>query len=133
MNGDDIKSLSYEAALTELDGIIERLEKGAVALDEAIAAYERGSRLAQHCGELLDRTEQKITQLVVGGSGHQVERPFDLAREEREVVAAAPAGRPADAGLPFGAGAGTAGLGPAAPAAPARRDPVPIDPDDIPF
>jgi len=139
MNGDDIESLSYEVALTELDGIIERLERGAVALDEAIAAYERGSRLAQHCGELLDRTEQKITQLVVGGGGLQAERPFDPERAERDPVAAAPVGRPAEAGLPFGSaaggtpGPGAAEMGRSAAASPTRRDAVPIDPDDIPF
>ncbi len=82
---DDIDRLSYERALAELDQIIERLERGAVALDEAIAAYERGARLAQHCGGLLDRTEQKISQLVVGAGGRVTEKPLDPLRESGEV------------------------------------------------
>ena len=82
--GDDVEGLSYERALAELDQIIERLERGAVALDEAIAAYERGARLAQHCGSLLDRTEQKVTQLVVGAGGRITEKPLEPEREAVE-------------------------------------------------
>jgi exodeoxyribonuclease VII small subunit len=111
--GDDIEGLSYERALAELDQIIERLERGAVALDEAIAAYERGARLAQHCGSLLDRTEQKVTQLVVGAGGRITEKPLE---PEREVVA-----------VPV--------VPPGAPLTPlpGRRDVLDIDPDEIPF
>jgi exodeoxyribonuclease VII small subunit len=76
---DDITQLSYEKALGELDGIIERLERGAVALDEAIAAYERGAALAQRCAELLDRTEQKVSQLVIGSGGGVTEKPLVTA------------------------------------------------------
>jgi exodeoxyribonuclease VII small subunit len=146
----DVAALTYEQALAELDTLIKRLEGGAVNLDEAIACYERASRLAQHCAELLDRTEQKITQLVVGPSGPQ-ERAFSP-----DVV-------PAAQGAPSGAGAAEAALPPPTvpppPSAPVRarsvRQPAPppaapalpglepprrarepefdIDPDDIPF
>jgi exodeoxyribonuclease VII small subunit len=85
----DVAALTYEQALAELDTLIQRLEGGAVNLDEAIACYERASRLAHHCAELLDRTEQKITQLVVGPSGPQ-ERAFSP-----DVV---PAGQPGPSG-----------------------------------
>src|SRR5258708_34532765 len=95
----DIAALTYEQALAELDTRIQRLEGGAVNLDEAIACYKRASRLAQRCAELLDRTEQKITQLVVGPSGAQ-ERAFSP-----ETV---PTGAPAPSG--------TAGAGPGSPA-----------------
>jgi exodeoxyribonuclease VII small subunit len=111
--GDDIESLSYERALGELDQIIERLERGAVALDEAIAAYERGARLARHCGSLLDRTEQKISQLVVGAGGRVAEKPLELEREGAEP----PVVRP---GVPVAPGA-------------RHRELELIDPDEIPF
>jgi exodeoxyribonuclease VII small subunit len=96
----DIATLTYEQALAELDTLIQRLEGGAVNLDEAIACYERASRLAQRCAELLDRTEQKITQLVVGPSGAQ-ERAFSPE--------AVPTGAPAPSGT---AGAGSGGSAP---------------------
>lgn len=94
---DDISTLSYESALAELDGIIERLERGAVALDEAIAAYERGAALAQRCAELLDRTEQKVSQLVIGSGGAVAEKPLVAS----DAVAPGRGGPPESDEIPF--------------------------------
>ena len=116
---DEIGTMTYEAALAELDGIIARLEAGEVALDAAITAYERGTLLAQHCARLLDATEQKITQLVVGSSGQQ-EKPLQVGGSSS--TAPAPAPVPAPAGGLFDA-----------PVQRARRVEPPIDPDEIPF
>jgi exodeoxyribonuclease VII small subunit len=118
---DDVSALSYEVALAELDEIITRLERGDVELEAAISAYERGATLTRHCAQLLDRTEQKITQLVVGPAG-DVERPFQppAARAEKPPAHARPAGA-AEQRL----------FGEATPVAAPRG--VPVDPDDIPF
>ena len=119
---DDLTTMSYEAALAELDEIIARLERGDVELEAAISAYERGAALTRHCAQLLDRTEQKITQLVVGAAG-EVERPFQPPTDRSETQASAsPAkGRSAEQQL----------FGETAPAAAPRGRPV--NPDDIPF
>jgi len=149
LSDDDIARLSYEEALAELDTLIARLEGGAVQLDEAIACYERGSRLAQRCAELLDRTEQAVMQLVVGGSGRLEERPLG-----------AEAGPPGDTGPGGSANPSTPTPRPVVPPPPgaplrarAAREQAPdpglfpglepaprpggrsgdIDPDDIPF
>src|SRR5262249_61211033 len=55
----DIKSMSFERALKELESIVERLEKGAVELEESIALYERGKTLREHCDLLLRQAEAK--------------------------------------------------------------------------
>ena len=118
---DDLSALSYEAALAELDEIIARLERGDVELEAAISAYERGAALTRHCAQLLDRTEQKITQLVVGAAG-EVETPFQPPADRAERPAPAPArGSSAEQRL-FG--------DPAATTAPRG---APVSPDDIPF
>ena len=49
----EIKDMSFERALKELESIVERLEKGAVELEESIAIYERGEALREHCDRLL--------------------------------------------------------------------------------
>jgi exodeoxyribonuclease VII small subunit len=118
---DDLSALSYEAALAELDEIITRLERGDVELEAAISAYERGAALTRHCAQLLDRTEQKITQLVVGPAG-EVERPFQppAARTEKP-----------EATQPRPAGAEQRLFGEPAPVPTPRG--VPVNPDDIPF
>ncbi|HEY8675620.1 MAG TPA: exodeoxyribonuclease VII small subunit [Candidatus Dormibacteraeota bacterium] len=118
---DDITTMSYEAALAELDQIITRLERGDVELDAAISAYERGSALTRHCAQLLDRTEQKITQLVVGPAG-EVERPFQPPTDAVDTPAPPP---------PHARSAEQQLFGEARPAAAPRG--VAINPDDIPF
>jgi exodeoxyribonuclease VII small subunit len=65
----DIDGMSFEAALTELRGIVERLEQGETKLDEAIQAYERGARLKAHCEKKLKEAEAKIEKIRVGQDG----------------------------------------------------------------
>ena len=42
---EDILALSFEQALAELEGIVDRLETGDVALEESIEIYQRGAQL----------------------------------------------------------------------------------------
>ena len=41
MSQADIESMSFEAALAELESIVGKLEKGDVELEQSIAIYER--------------------------------------------------------------------------------------------
>lgn len=136
---DDIAAMRYEQALAELDALIGRLEGGTVDLDEAIACYERGSRLAQRCAELLDLTEQRVMQLVVGSGSSTQERPF-------VAESAAPAPPPSQQAPPRARSASPQQQQPPPPAPPPpggllpglappsrpRTDPE-FDLDDIPF
>jgi len=120
---DDVAQLTYEQALAELDALIERLEGGQIALDEAITAYERGARLTRRCSELLDRTEQRISQLVVGGDGSLKERPLEVGKETPESAAdTPPRARPVPVAPAIGA-----------EPSPLRQERLRVDPDDIPF
>jgi exodeoxyribonuclease VII small subunit len=65
----EIKELTFERALKELESIVERLEKGAVELEESIAIYERGEALREHCDRLLKQAEAKVEKLTLGPSG----------------------------------------------------------------
>lgn len=49
----DVKTLSFERAIEELESIVKRLEDGKVPLEESIAIYERGESLKRRCEELL--------------------------------------------------------------------------------
>ncbi|WP_020176593.1 exodeoxyribonuclease VII small subunit [Methyloferula stellata] len=65
----DIAALPFEQAMAELEGIVERLEKGSVALEESIAIYERGEALKKHCETLLKSAEQRIEKITLGADG----------------------------------------------------------------
>ena len=65
----DIKELSFEQALKELESIVGRLERGDVELEESIVIYERGEALRTHCDMLLKQAEAKVEKLTLTGDG----------------------------------------------------------------
>ena len=64
-----VEKMSFEDALAELETIVEKLERGDVALDESIAMYERGAKLKAHCDARLKAAELKVEQIVQGKDG----------------------------------------------------------------
>ena len=54
---------AFEELQRELDEIVARLERGDVALDEALALWQRGEELYRACVERLDRAELRIEEL----------------------------------------------------------------------
>jgi len=59
-----VESLTYEQALAEMEGIIQRMEESQLNLDEALALFERGQALAARCAGLLGQAELKVRQLT---------------------------------------------------------------------
>ncbi|MDP1653328.1 MAG: exodeoxyribonuclease VII small subunit [Rhodocyclaceae bacterium] len=59
--------VSFEAALQELESLVQTLESGGAALEDSLQAYERGAVLLKHCQETLAQAEQKI-RILDGGS-----------------------------------------------------------------
>ncbi len=55
---------SFEAAQRELEGIVERLERGDADLDEAIKLWERGEELYKLCVSRLDAAHGRIEELA---------------------------------------------------------------------
>ena len=54
------KTMTYEQARTELAGVVEKLEAGGTSLEESLALWERGERLAQICQRWLDGARARI-------------------------------------------------------------------------
>lgn len=65
----DIREMSFERALKELESIVGRLERGDVELEESINIYERGEALKEHCDRLLKQAEVKVEKLAFGADG----------------------------------------------------------------
>jgi exodeoxyribonuclease VII small subunit len=55
--------LTFESAQRELEQIVDRLERGEVALDEAIALWQRGEELYRFCVGKLDAAQGEIQEL----------------------------------------------------------------------
>jgi len=73
----DITSLSFEAALKELEGIVRQLEDGRVDLEASIDIYSRGALLKRHCEAKLAQAKAKIEAIVTGPDGEIATRAFD--------------------------------------------------------
>jgi exodeoxyribonuclease VII small subunit len=66
---EDIKALSFEAALAQLEEIVGKLESGRAPLAESIAIYERGEALKAHCEGLLRTAEARIEKITLSRDG----------------------------------------------------------------
>ena len=71
----------FERALAELEGLVERLERGDLPLDEALKAFERGVALTRHCQASLQAAQQKVEILLKRGRQPEIE-PFQESGEE---------------------------------------------------
>ncbi|GGA55491.1 exodeoxyribonuclease VII small subunit [Pelagibacterium lentulum] len=65
----EIADLSFEAALDELEKIVQQLESGKAPLQESIAIYERGEALKRHCETLLKQAEARIEKITLAKDG----------------------------------------------------------------
>ncbi|WP_137045607.1 exodeoxyribonuclease VII small subunit [Pseudolabrys sp. FHR47] len=65
----DVKKLSFEQAIGELETIVKRLEEGKVPLEESVAIYERGEVLKARCEELLKQAEARVEKITLDASG----------------------------------------------------------------
>lgn len=77
-NDDGQKMPSFEDALAELEAIVNRLESGDISLDDAIAAYARGTELKQQCQKRLEEAQLKVDKIKLSEtSGVLATETFD--------------------------------------------------------
>lgn len=72
----DPKPLDFEAAMRDLEEIVERLEHGDLPLEESLKAFERGIMLTRNCQTALKDAEQKVEILLKKAGEARVEE-FD--------------------------------------------------------
>ena len=75
----DVKKLSFERAIEELELIVRRLEEGKVPLEESVAIYERGEALKRRCEELLRQAEARVDKITTDANGQPTgTEPLDV-------------------------------------------------------
>ncbi len=72
-----VKDLNFEDALTELEDIVNRLERGDTSLDDSIKIYQRGAELKAHCEGKLKAAQLKVEKIVLKSSGAATTEAFD--------------------------------------------------------
>ncbi len=74
---EEIKKLSFEEAISELERIVEDLERGDIELEDSISIYERGVILKAHCEAKLKTAKMKIDKIVSHPDGDFSSEPLD--------------------------------------------------------
>ncbi len=70
---------SFEAALAELEGRVAKLERGDLALEDALKLFEEGVALVRECHERLDAADARIVALTAASEGVRETRLGDGA------------------------------------------------------
>jgi exodeoxyribonuclease VII small subunit len=71
--------MKIEEALTKLEEITSRLERGELPLDEAIRLFEEGLALAATTKQQLDEARLRIDQVIESARGTLSVEPFDVS------------------------------------------------------
>ena len=65
--------VDFEAAMSELESLVEKMEQGEFSLEDSIKQFERGMALARMCQKALRVAEQKVLKLAGDGSKETLE------------------------------------------------------------
>ena len=72
----------FEEDLTQLEAVVQRLERGELTLDESVRLFEAGMKLSETCRAELEKAEGRIQVLVEGKGGRMRAAEFELAGAE---------------------------------------------------
>ncbi len=70
------QALDFEAALKELEALVERMEKGEISLEQSLQDFQRGIELTRICQKALQDAEQKV-QILMEKNGQITIENFD--------------------------------------------------------
>jgi exodeoxyribonuclease VII small subunit len=73
----EFAGLTFEEAFERLEQAVEAMDGGDLSLDEAMAHFEEGMKLARYCERLLDDAELRVQQLLVDSAGSLTLAPFE--------------------------------------------------------
>ena len=79
---DDLKKLTFEEAMKELEKLVDSLDKGDVSLDEAIAAYDRGSHLKDYCQKKLHEAKMKVETIQSSDNNETIQEKLSPFKSE---------------------------------------------------
>jgi exodeoxyribonuclease VII small subunit len=75
----------FEKQLTQLETVVERLERGDLPLDESVRLFEEGMKLSQACKDELEQAEGRIQVLVESKSGKMQVAEMEVEGDEEEI------------------------------------------------
>lgn len=75
--------MDFEKKLNRLETIVEKMEKGELALEDSLKLFEEGVRLSRECQTQLTQAEAKVKQLIdFDSEGRPVLKDFKTEESE---------------------------------------------------
>ncbi len=75
------------SAREDFESLYKRLEEGGLTLEQSVALYEEGMKLARRCQELLQKAELKVAKLQEEFASLREEpEPYEVGEEEEEEI-----------------------------------------------
>lgn len=81
-DGGEAREPDFEAALAELEAIVERLDGEELELDEALELFERGVSRLRAASRHLDEARGRVEELIEEASGELATVDFELPADE---------------------------------------------------
>lgn len=72
---------SFETAITELEGLVEQMERGDLPLEQSLRAYQRGAELVKYCRDTLAAVRQQVKVLEA-----DVLKPFSVELDDDDTL-----------------------------------------------
>lgn len=72
----------FEKHLTQLETVVDQLERGDLTLEESVRLFEEGMKLSQACKEELEQAEGRIQVLVEARAGKMQVAEMDVEQDE---------------------------------------------------
>ena len=69
------QQIDFEASLSQLENLVEKLENSEFTLEQSLQAFEKGVKLTRQCQQALSAAEQKV-QLLIEENGQSEAVPF---------------------------------------------------------
>ena len=82
MTNNELEKLTFEEAMHELEKLVNSLDKGDISLDEAIAAYDRGSQLKDFCQTKLQEAKMKVESIKLSDNTESVPEKLSSFKPE---------------------------------------------------
>ena len=70
----DVAALGFEAALSRLEAVVQRLERGELSLEESLSSYEQGVRLVAAARGKLEGLQGRLEELLADGTKKKLEK-----------------------------------------------------------
>ncbi len=74
--------MEFEKKIQELEGIVEKMASGDLSLEDSLKSFEKGIRISRECSEQLNKSEQKVQELIaIDEKGQAKTKDFEPASE----------------------------------------------------